>query len=260
MLFKFIYKVYKKFEKTNHDYDEKIMKNFYINILKELIVKKNIYQNYDFGGYEFKLNSIQKKLNKCFFSGYASIFNVVDRQNDIILPGAFKKTILETKKIILLWQHDHSQPIGKITNLNEDENGLQISGELILDISKANDIYHMLKHGILESFSIGYTPIKFSYKSDNNLESEVRVIKELKLWEISLVTFPANNFAKIGNLRHPESFDSDESYDYEQLYNYVFNETCAQENEKQKFKKIESEEMKNLQQIKEMIKKLNSNL
>lgn len=224
------------------------MQNFYIN-------KKN-YQAYDFGGYEFKLNSLQKKSNKCFFSGYASIFNVVDNQNDIILPGAFKKSISEAKKIILLWQHDHGQPIGKITNLVEDQNGLQIQGELILEISKANDVYQMLKHGVLDSFSIGYTPLKFSYKNYYDHEqSEVRIIKELKLWEISLVTFPANAFAKIGNITHPNNdygIDLDSGFDCDDLYKYVFEDeeetNCQTKNDKQQ----------TLKRIKDMIEKFHS--
>jgi len=187
-------------------------------------IGQNKYQNYEFGSYEFKLNSIHRKLNKCFFSGYASIFNIIDSQNDLILKGAFSESILQKKqKLILLWQHDHNQPIGKITKLKEDKNGLHISGELVLDISKAFDVYHMLKNDILDSFSIGYTPIKFSYKKTSDL-NDIRIIEKLKLWEISLVTFPANNFAKLENISNIEN----PLKDYKEIDEYVFDKNHEQ--------------------------------
>lgn len=228
-----------------------------MDLFKKSLTKKNNHQSYNFGGYEFKLNSLQKKSNKCFFSGYASVFHIIDNQNDIILPGAFQKSISETKKIILLWQHNHSEPIGKVTSLKEDQNGLQIEGELILEISKAGDVYHMLKHGILDSFSIGYTPLKFSYKNNQNDHSEIRLIKELKLWEISLVTFPANSFAKINNINYQSDnfkndFDSHDEFNYDELCKYVF------ENESDSFSGQKQEDILASKRIKEMIEKFHS--
>lgn len=190
--------------------------------LRNKIIKKNTSNSYNLGSYEFKLNSLEKKSNKCFFSGYASIFDMIDYQNDIIAPGAFSNTIKNCNKIILLWQHDHNQPIGKINNLKEDEKGLFVYGELVLDILKALDVYHMLKNDILDSFSIGYTPTKFSYKSNKKYDNKVRLINELKLWEISLVTFPANNFAKINNIAYDSIFENEYDKNYSNIDNIFF--------------------------------------
>jgi HK97 family phage prohead protease len=153
--------------------------------------------------YEFKLDKLEhldKKSNKCSFSGYASLFNVLDHHNDVILQGTFQDVGLK-EKCILLWQHDSSKPIGKITNIKEDTKGLYVKGELCLGIRLANDVYHMLKDDILNSLSIGYTPIDYEYGIHDN-GSKVRFIKSAKLWEVSLVTFPANEGAKITNIKN----------------------------------------------------------
>lgn len=127
-----------------------------------------------------------------FFEGYASIFNVVDNMEDVILPGAFSKN-LELDKIKLLWQHNAKLPIGKITHLTEDSNGLYVKAQLILAIQQAQEAYSLLKEGVINGLSIGYIPL--SYSTDPH--TGIRTIAEVDLWEISLVTFPANKFATI---------------------------------------------------------------
>jgi hypothetical protein len=177
-----------------------------ITIDKErTIMQRNFFCN----TYEFKLDKLEhldKKSNKCSFSGYASLFNVLDFHNDVILPGTFKDVGIK-EKCILLWQHDSSRPIGKITNIQEDNKGLHVKGQLCLGIRLANDVYHMLKDDILNSLSIGYTPIDYEYNIHQN-GSKIRFIKSAKLWEVSLVTFPANEGAKITNIKNNEFNDS----------------------------------------------------
>ncbi|KJV69369.1 HK97 family phage prohead protease [Candidatus Neoehrlichia procyonis] len=132
------------------------------------------------------------------FSGYASVFNTIDCQNDIIKPGAFSDTIKTGKKIMFLWQHNKNEPIGKIISMIEDTFGLYITVKLILEIKKAKEAYLMIKKGIINSLSIGYQVV--NYYIDKN--SDLRIIKKIDLWEISLVTFPSNIHAQITNIKN----------------------------------------------------------
>lgn len=131
------------------------------------------------------------------FSGYASVFNIVDKQNDLILPGAFKKSSNENK-VKLLWQHDPSEPIGNIIDIYENDVGLYIIAHLLLDIQKARDVYLMLKAGVIDGLSIGYVPVKY----DTDYQTGARVLKQVELWEVSLVTFPANSAAQVIDVKN----------------------------------------------------------
>ncbi len=130
------------------------------------------------------------------FEGYASVFHVIDAAQDIIMPGAFCDT-LNSKKVKLLWQHEHSRPIGKILRLSEDKSGLYIKAQLILDIQQGQEAYSLLKSDVINGLSIGYIPL--THKIDHN--TGVRKITKVELWEISLVTFPANQFATVTNCK-----------------------------------------------------------
>ena len=134
------------------------------------------------------------------FSGYASVFNVIDKQNDLILPGAFKKN-LNNNKVKLLWQHDPGEPIGNIIDIYENEVGLYIVAQLLLSIQKAKDVYLMLKSEMIDGLSIGYIPVKY----DIDHETGTRLLKEVELWEVSLVTFPANLAAQVVNVKGQEN-------------------------------------------------------
>lgn len=130
------------------------------------------------------------------FSGYASIFNVIDGQYDVMVKGAFERTLLDSdhgRKIKLLWQHKTDEPIGIIEHVHEDEKGLYIEAKLLLDVARAREAYQLLKSGAVDSMSIGYTV------NEHEIENErgVRLLKSVNLLEISLVTFPANEFAKV---------------------------------------------------------------
>lgn len=126
-----------------------------------------------------------------FFSGYASVFNVVDSQFDIIVPGAFSRSLRERKHgkgVKLLWQHHTDEPIGAFTTIREDANGLYVEGCLLLDVQRGMEAYALLKSGALEGLSIGYSAVSFHYDEQQG----VRYLTEVDVWEISLVTFPAN--------------------------------------------------------------------
>lgn len=121
-------------------------------------------------------------------SGYASVFNVVDSYNDAVVKGAFANSIKDFKsgkKPKLLWQHDTNIPIGIIEEIYEDEYGLFVKSQLILDIPKAKEIYLLLKSKAIDGFSIGYK-IKDSYLNNN-----IKYLTDIDLMEVSIVTFPA---------------------------------------------------------------------
>lgn len=133
------------------------------------------------------------------FSGFASVFNVVDEHGDMILPGAFADSIDNGSTVKLLWQHDHTMPIGLIHKLVESEHGLYIEGEIVLDIAKGNEAYSLLKKGVIDGLSIGYEIEDFYH------EDGIRFISKLKLWEVSVVTFPANQMAQITEIKSEDS-------------------------------------------------------
>ena len=130
------------------------------------------------------------------FSGYASVFNVIDSYNDIIKPEAFKKTLTGKNaagEIKLLWQHAPDEPIGVFEIIKEDTIGLYVEGRLLLDVARGKEAYSLIKSGAVSGLSIGYN-VK---KSSIDRKSSVRNIYEIDLWEISVVTFPANVHSKI---------------------------------------------------------------
>lgn len=128
------------------------------------------------------------------FAGYASVFDVVDSQKDILIRGAFAETLKgRVRDIKMLWQHQQDEPIGVFTKMFEDARGLYVEGQLLLDVARAKEAYALLKEGAIGGLSIGYTPVKWRIHE----KTGVRIISQVDLWEVSLVTFPANSAAKI---------------------------------------------------------------
>ncbi len=128
------------------------------------------------------------------FAGYASVFDIVDNQKDIMMKGAFSATLKQGAGAVkLLWQHQQDEPIGVFERMFEDSVGLYVEGRLLLDVQKANEAYALLKAGAVSGLSIGYSPVR--YKIDAN--SGVRMLAEVDLFEVSLVTFPANAAATV---------------------------------------------------------------
>jgi HK97 family phage prohead protease len=148
-------------------------------------------------------NANVKSINeKGEISGYASVFNVIDGHNDVVLRGAFAAAIRNSRsgrKPKLLWQHDLNVPIGVIDDLYEDDHGLFIKVRLILDIPKAREIYSLLKNRAIDGFSIGYK-IKDSYFDGN-----IQYLVEIDLLEVSIVTFPTCEEATIEDVKASEN-------------------------------------------------------
>lgn len=149
----------------------------------------------EYKSFKFELESADESGE---FSGYAAVFGNKDSGSDIIEKGAFSKTIREDfGRIKILSQHtDCELPIGKPLELREDDKGLFIRGK-ISDTAKGRDIQTLMKDGVLNELSIGYDAVEFDYDSKQG----VRRLKEIKLWEVSIVTWAMNDQAKIDEVK-----------------------------------------------------------
>jgi HK97 family phage prohead protease len=131
--------------------------------------------------------------------GYGSVFGNKDSYNDVIEKGAFAQSIKSHKASqsmpAMLWQHDAAQPIGVWTDISEDENGLHMRGKFAMGTVKGREAYELAKMHALNGLSIGFVAKGWDYSG------EVRILTELELWEVSLVTFPANTKARITGVK-----------------------------------------------------------
>ena len=134
------------------------------------------------------------------FSGYASTYNK-DLQGDRILPGAFGQTIADKKGMVpIFYQHDiQSLPLGLSTSLAEDGKGLSLSGQLLMNSTAGAEAYAMLQlasnMGYRMGMSIGFNALDWDF------DDEVRWIKEIDLWEVSLTPFPAQPKAFVQDVK-----------------------------------------------------------
>ncbi len=127
--------------------------------------------------------------------GFASVFNNVDSYSDIVMPGAFAKSI-KGRKPAMLWQHNSGQPIGVWDEMEEQKKGLYVKGR-ILPTTAGNDAYTLVKAGAVTGMSIGYSARKWETDTDKG----IRRLTEVELYEVSLVTFPANEKAQITRVK-----------------------------------------------------------
>jgi len=138
------------------------------------------------------------------FEGYGSVFNNTDLGNDVIKSGAFTKSLAERGKkgVKLLYQHKSDMPIGVFDEIVEDSHGLYVKGRLALKTQAGQEAYELLKMGALDGLSIGFrvNPKEVSYDKRKNQ----RIIKEVDLMEISLVTFPMNPKATVRQIKGEE--------------------------------------------------------
>lgn len=133
--------------------------------------------------------------------GYGSVFGARDTYDDVILSGAFSASLAAHRAAgtmpAMLWQHDPEEPIGVWTDMVEDEKGLRVKGRLVLDAERGRAAHALLKAGALNGLSIGFMAKQWAYDRD----TEVRTLTEIDLWEVSMVTFPAQARARITNVK-----------------------------------------------------------
>ncbi|MDT3686762.1 MAG: HK97 family phage prohead protease [Pseudorhodoplanes sp.] len=138
------------------------------------------------------------------FTGYASIFSNEDLGRDIVVPGAFEKSLSlrPAGKVKMLRSHDPSEPIGVWTELKEDRKGLLAKGKLILDTTKGRETYALMKAGALDALSIGYRSIKDRIDRVKG----IRFLEQIDLREISVVVFPMNPRASIASVKGDDDY------------------------------------------------------
>lgn len=139
------------------------------------------------------------------FAGYGSVFNLVDSYADVVQPGAFRESLKGWAKRgglpSMLWQHKFDEPLGVYTKMEEDEHGLYLEGRLLIDDDPlARRAYAHLKAGSLTGLSIGYSIPPGGGEWDNG--AGVYRLKQVDLWEVSLVTFPANDAARVETVKN----------------------------------------------------------
>jgi uncharacterized protein len=139
------------------------------------------------------------------FSGYASLFGIPDASGDIVMPGAFRRSLIQRgrKGIRMLFQHDPAQPLGTWSHLREDERGLFVRGELSLGASRVRDIGALLADGAIDGLSIGFKTVTAARDRVTGL----RRLLHVDLWEVSLVTFPMMASARVTALSHSNDFN-----------------------------------------------------
>jgi len=137
------------------------------------------------------------------FEGYGSVFGVKDQHEDMVVKGAFQKSLDSWNEKgalpALLWQHKMDEPIGIYTEMKEDEHGLYVKGRLLIDVDPlAKRAHGHMTAGSLSGLSIGFKLNDWDYDASK----DAFILKEIDLWEVSLVTFPANEEARISNVKN----------------------------------------------------------
>tara|TARA_Y100000389_G_C17402558_1_gene486162 strand:+ start:658 stop:1359 length:702 start_codon:yes stop_codon:yes gene_type:complete len=138
------------------------------------------------------------------FSGYGSIFGNKDLGNDVVVEGAFAKSIGKkgAKAVKLLYQHRQDEPIGVFDEIIEDQRGLKVKGRLAMGTQRGREVYELMKMGALDGLSIGYrVDPKGTYYDE---KGKRRYLKTVDLMEISAVTFPMNPRARVQAVKGAE--------------------------------------------------------
>jgi uncharacterized protein len=178
-------KVYDEDEEEDISEDAKEMIKDFIEVKSELKAYHDEEESKEYG----------------LFEGYGSVFGNKDLGNDVIEKGAFAKSIKRrtNKGVKLLYQHKSDMPIGVFDEIREDDHGLVVKGRLALKTQAGAEAYELLKMGALDGLSIGFrvNPSEVSYDKRNNK----RIIKEVDLMEVSLVTFPMNPQATVRSVK-----------------------------------------------------------
>jgi HK97 family phage prohead protease len=120
--------------------------------------------------------------------GYASLFGAIDQARDMVMPGAFTRTLAARgiRRIPMLFQHDPSEPVGIWEVLREDARGLYARGRLIPDVARGRELLALLRQGAIDGLSIGFKTVTGRIDP----RTRVRRLEAVELWEISIVTFP----------------------------------------------------------------------
>ncbi len=129
------------------------------------------------------------------FAGYASAFGRLDDAGDIVMPGAFGKSLARrgANTLRMLFQHDAKEPIGNWEVAREDGYGLWVEGRLVPGVPRADALRALIERKAIDGLSIGFRTVR----ATRDAGTGHRRLWAVELWEISVVTFPMLAEARI---------------------------------------------------------------
>jgi HK97 family phage prohead protease len=142
-------------------------------------------------------------LKKGAIEGYASLFGATDQGGDVVQKGAYAASLKrKAGGVKMLWQHDPARPIGVWDEIREDERGLFVKGRLLTEVQDGREALALLEAGAVDGLSIGYRTVRAEKSASGG-----RLLHEVELWEVSVVTFPM-----LPEARATASHDEDEAF------------------------------------------------
>ncbi|MCK4795028.1 MAG: HK97 family phage prohead protease, partial [Desulfobacteraceae bacterium] len=135
--------------------------------------------DYEEKTYPFEVKAVTEEGT---FEGYAAIFGKPDAFGEVIEKNAFNKTLQEGKSRVMLWYHDPRNPIGT-AELEVDDKGLKVKGTFDLNVQAAREKHSLMKSKVIKGLSFGFKTVRDLW------DGTTRILKELKLFEVSPVTF-----------------------------------------------------------------------
>ena len=154
--------------------------------------------------FNFKIKSVDDE--KGTFTGDLSVYilRYKDHGGDVVQPGTVAEPSQNKGNVVpLLWQHKSDVPIGTLT-LVDSPSALRVTGKLLMKLPMAEDAYELIKGGVIAGLSIGYDVL------NEDFQNGIRYLKELRLWEGSIVTFPMNEMAMITSIKADDPSDDEE--------------------------------------------------
>jgi len=148
-------------------------------------------EDYEEKTYPFEVKAVTEEGT---FEGYAAIFGKPDSFGEVIEKNAFNKTLQEGKSRVMLWYHDPRNPIGT-AELEVDDKGLKVKGVFDLNVQAAREKHSLMKKKVIKGLSFGFKTVRDLW------DGTTRILKELKLFEISPVTFGMHPNAVITNVK-----------------------------------------------------------
>lgn len=165
--------------------------------------------------FEFNVKAVDEEGH---FSGYGSVYNVIDSYREVVAPGAFATSLRKwqsrNRLPPVLWQHRSGEPVGPFTKMAEDDHGLYVEGQLLVkDVQRAREARALMHSRAVDGLSIGFNSVVEEWNS----ETKLLTLKEIDLWEVSIVTFPANAESRIQEVRSMFEGDAPSLRDIEEI-------------------------------------------
>lgn len=135
-------------------------------------------------------------------AGYASVFNIEDHSGDIVRPGAFADSLARrgADGIRMLFQQEADEPVGVWDEIHEDARGLYVRGHILETTGRGAATAALIREGAVDGLSIGFRALEEKPRPDG----KGRILTRLDLWEVSIVTFPMAEGARLEVVPAPE--------------------------------------------------------